>query len=487
MKRKCFAVAAAIVAASSPALSQPQGTRWSALGVVADGTTDNSAALSALPARTTIIGDCPAGGNIRLTERWMLKSDLTIRVQQGCTVACDWPGNRGAGCLTQRNVREPLTNVSIDGLTLVNVNPSFLGKGLRFWIDHLTLTNLTTRGFYGFAYVRGSDQEWQFNVASPASTIASGAKAATDGLRHFGNSPKVPTRSGRPANVWVHDSVVSSGDGGLQVAPACQPGFAWHNLDADDYLYENSRVTGTPGNMILIGNGAQDIGLSCSNAMTNITVRNITGSTGTSAIRIQNAFNTSGKIANVVISNLTADLASKSALEDQAAIMVRGYDESPIAGITLENITIRNTYARCLDVSAEPATDVTMSRIACDAPRTGRLSNAVIRGTSGAKLQNSTIGNAAGGAIEIGPQPNTANPLLRRVKGGDFTVTAPSITNNKFPMTDGNGAGIVLRNVDRATVTGNDVSAIANQSKIVCAVGRGNNVTRNAGAQDCGP
>jgi hypothetical protein len=188
-----------------------------------------------------------------------------------------------------------------------------------------------------------------------------------------------------------------------------------------------------------------------------------------------------------VISHLTADLSSKSQLEDQAAIMIRGYDNSPMAGITLQDITVRNTYARCLDVSAEPATGLTLNGITCDAPRAGTLSNAVIRGTSGVKLQNSTIGNSAGGAIELGPAPNTANPLLRRVKGGDFTVTAPSIINNKVPNVRDNGTGIVLRNVDRATVTGNDVSAIANQGKIVCAVGRGNSVTRNAGAQDCGP
>src|SRR5262249_7628091 len=107
MNRRLFALAAALVAASTPALSQPQGTRWPTLGVVADGQTDNAPALNGLPARTTIIGDCPAGGNIRITERWMLKSDLTIRVQPGCTVVCDWPGNRGAGCLTQRNFRQP--------------------------------------------------------------------------------------------------------------------------------------------------------------------------------------------------------------------------------------------------------------------------------------------------------------------------------------------------------------------------------------------
>src|SRR5262249_43966150 len=164
--------------------------------------------------------------------------------------------------------------------------------------------------------------------------IAGDGWTGTDGLRHFGNSPKVATSAGRPANVWVHDSAINSGDAGLQVAPACQPDFVWHNLDADDYLYENSKVMGTPGNMILIGNGAQNIGLSCSNSLTNIKVRNITGSTGTSAVRIQNAFNRAGKIANVVISNLTADLTPKDRTEEQAAIMVRGYDNSPIAGVT---------------------------------------------------------------------------------------------------------------------------------------------------------
>ncbi len=484
---RLFVLCMMIIIAAVSAQAQPAAVKWSTLGVVADGKSDNAQALNALPANASIIGDCPAGQPIRIAGQWLLKSNLTIHVQPDCTMACDWLGNRGAGCITQQRIREPLTNVTIDGLSLTNPNPTFLGKALRLWIDHLTFTNLTVRGFTGFAYVRGSDQEWSFNVAGSATANSKGAGAASDGFRHLGNSPKVATRTGRPANVWVHDSQVVSGDAGLQVAPACQPNTAWHNLSADDYLYENSRAVGTPGNMILIGNGAQNIGLSCSNSITNIKMRNISGSTATTAIRIQNGFNSTGQLSNISISNLTADLTSKNDNEEQAAIMIRGYDDSLIAHVTLEGITIRHTFGRCLDVSAAPATDVMLSGIACDAPRVGNLSNAVIRGTSGTKLHNSIIANSIGGAVEIGPPPNPSNALLGRIKGGDFTVTSPSITNNKFPNASHSGAGIVLRNVNRATVTDNDVSAIADQTKIVCSLGRGNNVARNAGAPDCDP
>ena len=62
---RLFVLCMMIIIAAVSAQAQPAAVKWSTLGVVADGKSDNAQALNALPANASIIGDCPAGQPIR--------------------------------------------------------------------------------------------------------------------------------------------------------------------------------------------------------------------------------------------------------------------------------------------------------------------------------------------------------------------------------------------------------------------------------------
>lgn len=459
------------------------GTHWSTLGVIADsnGTsgngTDNATAINAIDPATNpvVIGDCPAGGGIRIASRWFLKSNLQLYMEPGCKVYCDWVTTQvGAGCMTQANVATPISNVLINGLyfQLIPPFPTYLGKALRFYIDHLTFTNLTLDGFCSGMYVRGSDQEWQFNYLNSPCGAGNNVEpmksrnASTDAFRHFGNSPKQATTAGRPANVWVHASTIfNSGDGALQVAPACQDGSSFSDLNADDYLYESSYASnGTAGVVLLLGNGAQtSAGLSCTNQITNIVIRSITGASSSGVIKVQNSSGSSTAINGMTISNIVADLSPQSSGSTASPIFIRGYDNAQILNLSISNVTFTGVYGLCIDMSAWPTSNILFDSITCPVPRAGNQPGMVIRATSGVTVRNSTIASRVSNGIQMGPGP-TGSGLLNRVNGGNFTVQSATIQNNVISNISNNVSGLYLQNATGASVTGNVVTQKSGQT-----------------------
>lgn len=474
--------------------SQPvNGIKWSTLGVVADsnGTTgngqDNTTALNSLLTNVNIIGDCPAGGGIRIASRWFLQSNLTIYIQPNCIVYCDWPGNVGAGCLTSPDVTIALTNIFIDGLHFKLINPLFKGKAFRGWVDHFTISNFISDNFYSMAFARGSDQEWSFQIINSkggAGTVATGVPTA--GLRHFGNIPKVTTTGGKPANVWVHNSIATEvGDGIYQVAPACQDNTDWSDTSADDYLFENNYGSnGTAGTVILIGNGASlSASLTCVNTITNLIFQNITGASSNGAIKIQNAFSQGpgqGVIDGIIVKNINIDMSSQNSGPAQSPIFIRGYDNSPINNVNISNSSFSNIFGLCADISAAPTINIVLDNISCPDPRTSGLANILVRATTGLVIRNSLIGNRTGSAIQLGTL-NTTNGLLNRVNGGIFTVASPSIQNNTLFDITNNDACVLMLNVNGASVNGNNCSRKIGQTKAI-----GINLTTSVDANQVG-
>jgi len=488
MRRTLHVIGALIVALASIGSAYARSAvPWTTLNVKADsdGTSgngsDNADALNHLldhvPPGTTIKGDCKdVNGNdrvIRIAGRWLLQSNLKIVLDQGCRVACDWITAGKGGCISQADLNTPLTNVSIEGLHFVRANPNFLGRGLQLWIDHLTMKSLTIDGFYSMATLRGGDQEWAspsfINSPGGAGNVATGTTTA--GFHHLGNlnNGVMPaTTAGRPANVWLHDGYFEkTGDGALQVGPPCQVGTDWTSISSDSYLYENTTVNSDNGNMILIATGAQDgtqSALSCDHVtVKNILIRNITGTTKTSVIRIQHANNPDGIFQNITIRNVTGDNdAGQSA---SGAVLVRGYDHSPMSDILLSDIRVMKQFGNCLDLGAAPATGLIFDNLVCDIPKSGALATAVVRSTTGTVIRNSTLPSLNGGGIELGPNrvpacTPTNCTLPRRINDGDFQVTAPRLLNNTFSNVgnaglDNSGAAIRLRNVAGGRVGNN--------------------------------
>lgn len=511
------------------------GTLWSTLGVVADsnGTsgngTDNADAINAINPiiNPVVIGDCPAGGGIRIASRWFLKSDLTLYMKAGCRVYCDWVTTQtGPGCITQTDVTTALTNIILQGLYFKNISPTFKGKALRLFVDHFTLTNHTSDGFCAFAYVLGGDQEWQFSfINTPCGAGNAVNNAATDGLRQLGNffpgHPKPATTPGRPANVWVYDSAsIGTGDGALQVAPACQdsgPG----NLpaaSADDYLFERSYGSnGTFGVSVLIANGAQaDVIAACDNTITNIRMDQITGAGALGAIKIQNALDPTGAIDGITFTNSSFDMSPQSSSAASSPLFVRGYDLSPIRNVLLQNITFANVYGLCADLSAAPTSNFVLDNVTCPVPRASGQPSVIVRSMTGLTIKNSSFGNRTGGGISMGPGP-TSSSLLNRINGGNFTVTSPTILSNSITNMTNGDTGIRMQNVSGAIVNLNNIARRTGQTSsigmslmtasgvqpgttgstvtnntmntntgIVCAPpAQGNTVNSNTGAADC--
>ena len=120
------------------------GVLWSTLGIVADGRTDNTAALNALPVGVSIDGDCPLGGAVLAQGVWNLRSHLYVRVRAGCEVLSNATG-LGSYAISHLNPEAPLENVTLIGLTVSKTTRAAGDRVLLAYIDNFPLLNWTCR------------------------------------------------------------------------------------------------------------------------------------------------------------------------------------------------------------------------------------------------------------------------------------------------------------------------------------------------------
>lgn len=239
------------------------GVLWSTLGVVDDGRTDNTAALNALPTATFIIGDCPHGGVVLVQSTWNLQSNLFVQLDAGCEVLSNATGT-GSYAVSQLNPHNPLTNVTLIGLTVSKTSKIAGDRILLAYIDNFQLLNWTFYHHGGAMFIRGSCQE-----ISGGNSYDAALAVGSPGVRHVGNLPKAECLRPQPANVWVHDNNIISGDGAYQ---ACQPldTSLWVNVGSDDMVFEDNVGSSIASAFILVGLSH------ASNQNSNFTCSNIT-------------------------------------------------------------------------------------------------------------------------------------------------------------------------------------------------------------------
>jgi len=237
------------------------GVLWSALGVVDDGRTDNTAALNALPVGTLVEGDCPRGGVVLAQGVWLLRSGLHVRVRAGCEVLSNATG-LGAYAISHLDPTTPLTNVTLVGLAVSKTTRAPGDRILFAYIDNFLLLDWAFHHHGGAMFLRGSCQE----IAGGRSFDAA-PEVGSPGVRHIGNLPKAACLRPLPASVWVHDNDIVSGDGAFQ---ACQPlnNAHWTNVGSDDMLFERNTGASLASAFILVGLShvsVQNSAFSCTN------------------------------------------------------------------------------------------------------------------------------------------------------------------------------------------------------------------------------
>ena len=482
----------------------PTGTDWSTLGVIADGVTDNTAALNALPTGTVIIGDCPAGGMIAYSGQWIWQSSLTIYQEPGCWLQCSYTNaNLNNSCITQSDITTPITNVYYWGLQLKKPDLTYVNRSAMLWVDHLTLLYSHIDTYHQAFYLRGSDQEIGWCTSSnPLPAVGA------DFIRHFGNVPLVTTSPGRPANVWIHNCSGICGDACYQIGQPFNI-FNWGNTDTDGVLVENSSGSSITSNMLLIGQPkATDPG-SINYYITNVIARNLTGSGVQSAVTLGNSIGNAQAFSNILLQNVTLDGSNNTSNASGLFSLDSSLSTSPLNNITLDGVTCLSPYERCLVIDGV-YNGITVKNSTFQNPRATGLPTIYIgQFISNLTLQNNTVGSNVSTAIDIGRGSdatafvNTATIASNTVQNvgsnqaGIFlrAVTSANMTGNTVTQASGatNPHGVALTvngsapGTNSSTVTGNDFSAITGIHQVLCAIGQGNNVTANTGASDCPP
>jgi hypothetical protein len=255
------AMASRRLALTALVCARAAGVLWSTLGVVDDGRTDNTAALNALPVGTLVEGDCPRGGVVLAQGVWLLRSHLHLRVRAGCAVLSNATGI-GSYAVSHLDPAAPLVNVTLEGLTISKTTRVPGDRVLLAWIDNFALLNWTFHHHGGAMFLRGSCQE-----ISGGRSYDAASQVGSPGVRHIGNLPKATCTRPLPADVWVHDNDIVSGDGAYQ---ACQPlnNALWVNVGSDDMLFERNTGASLASAFILVGlhNVAlQNSAFSCTN------------------------------------------------------------------------------------------------------------------------------------------------------------------------------------------------------------------------------
>jgi len=423
------------------------GTPWSTLGVVADGQTDNTQALNNLPTDKPIIADCPAGSFVRFNGVWQLKSNLNIRWLPGCEMV-----SYGAVpfALEQRDLKTPISNVTLDGITIRKDQWRDTERFLRAWIDHFKLLNwsfLTPND--GGMFLRGSCQE-----IAHGRYFSTQFESGSPGIRHIGNMPKVTDKCEQIADVWVHSNHVISGDSAYQ---SCQPlqTSLWINVSSDDLLWEKN--TGSGGTFLLVGAGGNYVDYSC----TNITYRNIVGEGNHRGVLVSSA-GPNNHIKNISFINIQMDASAaninSSFIHIRGDQMKDGDEPGNYSNLIFDNVSVYNTgvQAFAIDIPKTATLDGLVIRNGIfDAPRIPTsggswFSTISISGGSNIVMQNNIIRGkrTIGGnnVISVGHDNNSNDPKL---------VTNFTFIDNLVEQIPDNHAGLWLMNVANPLIKGN--------------------------------
>ncbi len=483
----------------------PTGVNWSTLGIVADGVTDNTAALNALPTGQTIIGDCPASAKtIRYNGQWIWQSNLTIYQRPECVLKCYFiDANLNNSCITQTDLTTPLTNIFYYGFNFQKPDLTYVNRMLFAWIDHFTIRNFRIDTYNQAFYIRGSDQEFGGCYASNPVTAV-----GADFIRHFGNVPLVPTTPGRPANVWIHNCYAVCGDACYQIGQPFQISN-WGNTSTDGVIVENSYGLSTNSNTLLIGQpGVTDPGAN-NYYVRNVIARNLRGAGAASAVFLAQPVGNVQAFDNILLQNIVLDGSGNTSSPNGLFNLDSSASTSTITNVVIDSVTALNPFARSIVVSGA-FNGITIKNSTLNASRSAGLGNLAIGQTvDNATIQNNSISTNGSPGIQIGQGSDpTASVTIAAITNNRVTnisnnqsgillqaVTGAVVTGNVVQQTSGSttahGASLTVNGAtagaNNSTVTGNDFSGISGSTQVVCAIGQGNTVNNNIGAASCAP
>lgn len=478
---------------SSPDPPPTVGTNWSTLGIVADGTTDNTDALNALPTSTQIIGNTV--GIVRFNNKWLWKSGLQVSCVAGCRLLPMGGYASPSAHIEQLDLTTPISDVLMFGLDIFQ--DAWRGNKVRIfrnYINNWTMQNWSADLFDGLAVIRGNNH----NI---------GYFAATNGHPDVGNEGWRPVGG----NIQlIHHGQIYCGDGACQVSPVADPESINFDLPCSNITYEDMLAYSYGAEAILVGIGNQPTDtdpLTCS--LNDLAFRRITGAGLGKCIQALTG-NTTGEIADVELTDIDVDASADT---DQNASMVLGVNAlyaatgGTLKRLTGTRVTIRNSYQRAVSVIGAHE-DVVLDDGVFYGPRSGSLATVSIQGGLRPVVKNSDIYSGGGSALVIGVPvgaiPYTAtsfdvdNNTIREVPTGKNAISVENcaggtITDNvttaraaatstvgvRLKPADGNGPGS-----NNVSVTGNNVSGMTAATKIVDAPGQGNSGSGNTGASN---
>ncbi len=480
------------VAPSAPA------NYWSTMGVFADGVTDNTAALNALPANVNIVGDCPSGNAIVAKRQWIWHSNLNISMQSGCRIVTyvTGGGTTATYAITQADLTTPLTDISVDGLQISSYYAASEDIIMRLWVNNFSFLHWTVTASGGVMVIRGSNQEIAYGTAT-------GTFPATGnpGIRHIGNEPTVPTTTGQPANVYIHDNNIQSGDGTYQ---ACVPltstaAPVWTDVSSDDILFKNNVGSSAQSALILIGERPQDVGPYINWTCSNIVFDNVSGSGNNKSVYISSVA-PSNPLSNITLENSVIGASGTNRSFGAVEITAIGGN---ISTLSFENFAIKN-FANMALSTVGNVTGLSFDHGEIDPPSIGGYPTIVLYDTSQASITNSTIGANGGDALQIGPNDSTGakHPASGTTVSGNiindigndfagvrmFNLNEGNISENTINSAAGatSSAGIFFSTsgpegpgTTNTAATGNNLSGINGATKIVLAPNQGNTVSNN--------
>lgn len=476
---------------------EPSGTLWSTLGVVADGTTDNTAALNALTTGTQIIGDCPGGSFIRVNSAWNWQSNLNLWIRAGCQIVSYVTGSNNYA-ITQTDLNTPLTNVTVYGLDIKKGTAPATGERiLRVWVDGFKLIKWTFGDNCGGMFVRGSNQEIAFGRQYNSCTAT-----GSPGIRHIGNVPTVATGNGyftgtaMPKNVWIHDNHIQSGDTAFQTAQPLN-GATWVNVSTNGILWENNY--GNVGTSALIAIGLDNgVPADMAFSVSDVTYRNMAGIGGNRGILIEAGDNVANVVSGITIQDVTIDASSDATTSASIEVMATYTSSGTISNVTMNRVSILQPYQRSLHVDGA-VSNLTFQNGYLGNPRNGGQDNVAVSGTD-ITVSTSTIGNLAGNNVVVGDANITtsatidSNVLLNvsnnrsgvLLQNADNSLVDSNVMFPKFEATSARGITFAADpgGAHDSLATGNDVSRMTNSPTIVFVCGQGNNATSNTGSPD---
>lgn len=447
----------------------PSIVQMSTRGVIADGTTDNTAALNALPAQDRTLFHCDTGSSstIKATGQIILQSNLHFDFNIGaakCPLLLTWDDpNQNNTVFTQADLTNPITSVSILGGTLDFQSNLHTARVWRLWIDNFTWTDTALTNYNQIGIFRGSNVEIARLVGTNGQQTT-----GNPGFRWLRNSPQVtsthkPTVDGVVANVWIHDNNIVCGDGCYQISPG-QTTQLWGDTpsDSDGIVFQNNVCNTTSGPCILVGDGAA--AGTFSGTIQNWVFDGHTGTCGNSCVTLSASADggittTLGLVKNFSLDDAADTNASPSVFLRQAKLTF----------ITLDTCTIVNSLKETLRIDSNAA-NITVQNCNLGAPKTGSTFTACLGATS-ACLASGTVLTVT--AVATGQINNGDTITGPSVAGGETVLSGGPCTSGSVPCTlivsiAGTIASeamqviatptLLVRDAQNVTVTGNTVA-----------------------------